>query len=57
MYTLEIKTENGKWLVNDKPFKELTYDERELLVKFIKSFSKDMYIQDMPIPKILHSTN
>ena len=35
---MEIKLINGKWLVNSKPFAELTPNERIVLDKFIADF-------------------
>lgn len=33
---MEIKLINGKWLLNNKPFAELTPSEKELLNQFFK---------------------
>jgi len=35
---MEIKIENGKWIVNGKEFKDLTIDERKILGIFIDSY-------------------
>ena len=35
---MDIQLVNGRWLVNGKEFKNLTYDERKILGTFIESF-------------------
>jgi len=35
---MDIKLENGKWLVNGKQFKDLTQDEIKILGIFIESY-------------------
>ena len=39
---MKIEKINGVWLVNNKPYKDLSFDEKEMLNEFFKSIKKHL---------------